>query len=76
MATVNVEVDRLQRLADETAAASRLRIRQAFHDRWGSYFKCRQCGGRIEYDEYVGRERCPHGPHTTDPMLNGYSWTR
>jgi len=66
---VSAEADRLQQLAEETAAAARSRIRQTFQDRWGSYLKCGRCGGCITVDD----QRCPHGDHLAEPMRNGYA---
>ncbi len=37
----------LEERATEVKRAAELRIRVAFHRKWGSYWKCDKCGGRI-----------------------------
>lgn len=73
-------VRELRELAESAAASARHRIRREFHERWGHYYKCARCGGRIDcaFDRHgpiLSDRRCPHGDHDAEPVQNGYSWT-
>lgn len=66
-------------VADAVAArdAAQLKIREAFHVRWSSYWKCGRCGGPLMPGHIVesgGVKRCPHGDHEIALVHNGYSW--
>jgi rubrerythrin len=68
-------------VADAVAArnAAALKIREDFHKRWGSYWKCGRCGGPLLPGHAAASAEpakpCPHGDHEIILVHNGYSWT-
>lgn len=47
-AVVAVSADELRRGAEQARDAALRKIRDAFHARWGWFFKCSNCGARLE----------------------------
>lgn len=73
-----VTYDELCKLGTETSNVAKRAIRDAFHHKWGYYFKCAACGGRIEAFEHNAASltgtRCIYGDHLCVVISNGYSY--
>lgn len=69
--------DELCRLGADTHRNAMREIRLAFDTKWGSYFKCGGCGGRLEVLEHAATTltgtKCIHGDHPCIVIRNGYS---
>ncbi len=73
-----LHADELLEMARATRDAAQLKIRETFHKRWGSYWKCGRCGGPLGLGPVSGvvivAKPCPHGDHEIVLTHNGYSW--
>lgn len=76
-----MNADKLLEMARATRDAALLRIREDFHKRWGTYWKCGRCGGPLSPTHVISHapaahaKKCPHGDHEIVLVNNGYSWT-
>lgn len=70
--------DEFCKLATDQSNKALREIRDAFHFKWGAYYKCANCGGRIEslrdrLADFAGT-KCIHGDHECVVIVNGYSY--